>query len=221
MRFKQITHTLYRSEEPSPSETFVSLDFVKTHARLPADITDEDQLLLSYLRTAERLVETQAEIALRNQEWTLRLECIPSNSAVMTATHTGVRLEIVPVRKIVSVAYWNHQDIETDLPIDAYQFVPEHTPPVVLLPNDLNLNLSSKVALPIKIRFRCGWVETLGDGEVLVPPQPPEEARLAICELVAYWYRYREAAGSIPGSLSQDTGRIFHDLIDAVSWKLL
>lgn len=201
---------LAQTEKPDYGEPLIDLEKFKQHARLPKDLTADDDLLLTWMPIAERLVESEAEIALRDQEWTLFLTRLPTNCLFDTATHRAVRFELSPVRE-VAVKYYDADKVLQTWDEDGIYVESDGGCPLIFVPEDLCGMFSSERPLPIRIVAQCG-VESVDD--------IPEEAYLAMSQLMAHWYRFRECIGNLP---TAEAGRVFEvwqSLINQLAWRI-
>jgi uncharacterized phiE125 gp8 family phage protein len=214
-RFKDIPKTFIRVSEPDYSTPLLPLDYVKDHARIPRDVTDEDANLLSWITAAERLIEDQAEVAFRTQTWRLKMLTTPNDGPFCLAGLESIRLEILPVRS-VSVSYYDRNEDLVVLPSGEYELETDHVPPLLLVERTLRHELSRKKGFPLIIECVAGTPPN----ELDLPSHSPEAA-LAICQLVAHWYRFRECVGLAPTSDHPEVYRIFSDLMDIIKWRLL
>lgn len=198
-----------RTTEPDYSTPIVDLGLLKQHARLPSDLEDDDALLTQFCATAERTIESQTEIALREQTWTLRLRSLPTEYECINPDYVTVRLEITPVTD-VSVSFYDEDDtLVTLVEGTDYELITENVPPLLLLKIESIESLSDSKVFPITIEV------TAGDNENI-----PPEASTAISLLVAHWYRFRESVGIAPGKEHSRVFEVYQDLLDTLAWRI-
>lgn len=213
----KLKHVFSRTTSPVYSTPVVPLARLKEAARLPDDLTEDDFLLTNWCATAERLVESHAEIALREQIWTLRLPTLPRDNQLGSYEKNSIRLEIDPVTSVV-VKYYDEDDVLVTVDPSDVELEQYHVPALVILPSTLSSELSPTKTLPLIIEATCG---VAGTGDPVDTWDIPPEAITAISQLVAHWYKFREAVGLAPFPEHGEVYRIYSDLIDLLRWRML
>lgn len=202
------------------------LSLVKRHLRLPLDpgYTDDDVLLTKYVNSAERLIEDQAEITLRQKTWQLWLSEMPTAElypdyyrglrSVRDISRDNlilVRLERPPVYEITSVTYWDAGGVNRILPSTCYYLLKDASPPLMVIDSFHaaypEFSELSDIRLDRwRIEMQCG-AATL-----------PSTAETAILLLAAYFYRHPEDDGKAPPT-GTSTDRAFRDCVENLRWR--
>jgi uncharacterized phiE125 gp8 family phage protein len=183
-----------------PAALPLSLAEVRAQCRLTDDDgTDEDALLMSYVRAATEEAEDYTGLALITQDFEQRFSAFPSEMVL------GRR----PVQEVLSVA---HRDVtDTYLALDPIYRVA-----------GLNSHRSGAI---IRLGYGQFWPTIYGDAEAVrvlyragfgdTHNDVPEKIRHAIMMLVAYWFNQRESALIDPVIVEVPFG--FHRLLE--DWR--
>lgn len=166
----------------APAALPLSLAELKAHTRV--EVSDDDPLVMGYLRAAVEYVEQYTGLGLINQTWQ---QSFPAFSSRMTLYRR-------PLQAVDSVAYQDTSDVEQTLASTAYR--------VAGIGNDKSagwLSLASGQSWPspyvggepVTVTYTVGFGATHND--------VPELIRHAIMLVVATWYDYRAdlVAGSV------------------------
>jgi uncharacterized phiE125 gp8 family phage protein len=159
----------------APATEPVSLDEAKLHLRV--DISDDDNLITSYIVTARRRAEKIAGRAFVTQAWDYVLDAFPRSSIL--------EIPKPPLQTISSIKYYDGDG--TDYVFDsANYYVDGYSEPgrLVLKSSVTWPSISLREANGVIVRFIAGY----GDASDV-----PEEFKQAIYLLVAHFYENREA----------------------------
>lgn len=193
--------------EGPPENTFpVSLSQARKHCSINEHETSWDSLLEPFMLAAEKMVEGQAEIDIREKTKTLTLARWP-----LFQDYLIIRFETRPVSSIEEIRYYDEDDSVQVLASSKYEIWLGRYPPWVTVRAENVPTLSTKRAKAVEIDFKAG-----------VPAGSPINpiAELAILELTAFWFTNREAFGRIPTPADGAQGRVFQSLIDSLRWRV-
>ena len=193
----------YEIFSDSSSTPIIPLAMVKLQSRVPVAITMEDSTLLSYVNAAEKLIESVAEITLRQKVMNLNLSDWPYDGS----DYSKIRVERPPLNSVVHIKYYDGDDAQQTLSSTLYEIWSETNPPIILIKNEDLPDLSPDRTKVIEIQMSLG-------NDIVVHPN----AVLAILELCAFWFQNREAFGRIPTGSAQ--GMVFQSLIDSLRWRV-
>jgi len=181
----------------------------KLQSRIPSVSTIDDSILALYLHAAIAMIESVAEITLTQKVFNLNMSDWPNMGIPSRYSDTWlqVRLETTPVTAVNWIKYYDETD--TLQTFTDYETWLSHSPPSVLIGlSNLPVSLSSTKLKAITIQYTAGYTS--------VASLPPG-SKLAVLELVAYWYQNREAFGRMPDGVQ---GRVFQALIDTLRWRV-
>ncbi|WP_261840955.1 head-tail connector protein [Aliamphritea ceti] len=162
-----------------PAETPITLEDARVQCMLDADITDEDGLIESYIKSAMLFCEGRMNRPIIRQEKQYVGEFKSS-------------IELTPnLLTVESVDYLNTSGEKVTLPAANY-FI--NTAEIV---GKVQLLMSVPAVKtphpqPVTINFTCGY----GAAEDV-----PDDIKQAIRLLVGHWFRNREAAGAVAGEV--------------------
>lgn len=167
----------------APTTYPVDLPILHEHLRLSH--TDEDALLLDYLRAACAYVEQQTRRALMSQQWRLSLECWPSSTAL-------IELPRPPLASVESITYIGAAGLRNTVAAEQYATSsPSPLPGVAPIWGEI-----WPAARPerdsVQITYSAGYADA---------QDVPADLCNAILLLIAHWYENREA--STLGNLSE------------------
>ena len=192
-----------RTENPDPEGIpSTLLDLIKAHTRIPVSYTGWDTMLTNYARSAESLLEKQAEIAIRSQKWTMAL----SQFKYPRGGFTAERLTLRPITAIDSISYYepdNNTPVEWD---DANYSLIDGNPP--------KLYIADSVVIPTTQCRPDAWQVVMSAGDDVYSP----EAETFIATIAACWFRNPEDMGKSPSDTASK--RLTDNLIDACRWRL-
>lgn len=169
----------------APATEPVSLDELKGHARI--DLDDEDQNLRLAIRAARRLVEMITRRALITQTWDGWLDRFPYYRDQYPYREIGGTLAIPypPLGSVTHVKYYNGDGVLTTLAVTTDYTVDANSEPGRVVPAyGSTWPTTRRIPNAVNVRWVAGYGAT--------PGTVPEELRLAILQLVAYYYRERE-----------------------------
>lgn len=165
-----------------PSGLFVSLDDVKLQASI--DFTDDDALLLAYIKAATRLVEDRTgrtllpiDLEWRGESW-----------------YDPLSIPVNPLRAITEVVYLDADNAEVALDAgDWYAVELSDVVDVRFTDDFLWPTLSDRANNPVRVRLEAGYDDAAasGSGDDPALDQDPMD-RLIVMMLVAHWYQSRE-----------------------------
>lgn len=185
-----------------PAEEPVTLDEAKAHARILD--ADEDTLITSYIKAARLAVEKYTTRKLVTQSLETFMDEFPDvgdgawwgGQRQGTPVSTGITsdrsidLDWLPVQDVTQISTFNDADVESTFPATEFR-VDKNDPDL-----KARISLTEGAVWPTDLR-PTNAVRILYDvGYGLpsaAPPDVPEDIKLAIKELVAYWIRQREA----------------------------
>lgn len=156
-----------------PVIPILTVEELKTHLRI--DIPDEDQLIADYIKAATAMVESDAEIALLTQTYTLTLDEFPDWT---------IELRRPPVQSVTTLDYLDASGTSTTLDPSLYRLDNKSKPARITPAYAQFWPETYNVENAVTVTFVAG--ETTRDAA-------PDIAKQAIRLLVAHWYRGREA----------------------------
>lgn len=214
----QIRQQLVLVTAPDPV-LVCGLDLLKRHCKLPLEeeFTDDDDTLTIYEQAAERMVESHAEIMLKEQGWRLDLQELPK---LENGTWRSiVRLEKTPVTEVEKIEYIDCQGETQTLSEDYYRVYLACTPPTVWIDPAGFTSLDTKRLDAIQISF-TGGVEVDSEAEdpaAVVPCNPL--AKQAILTIVALMYQKREPVHLWSGKEIMQVPLTYQAYIDTLRWR--
>lgn len=190
---------------PNTSQPLIPLDQIKWHCRdVPdSDITDFDQLYTRYCGAAEKVVESLTENVFRQQTRKLIFQELPQcrDNGIIK-----IPLEVTPVSSITHFKYYDGDDDLQTLDAIKYETWLNSVPPFIVL-RSCNAPIFSTQRTKVgEIQYVCG--SSLS---------PPDNAMLAILELIAFWKGNPESEGRLPEKNAQS--RVFYTMINTLRWR--
>ncbi len=181
--------------EPPACEP-VTLAEAKAHARIDTDT--EDALISTLIMAARQWAEKYTGRAFITQTWCLAIdqfsagakEACEEKTAAGLEARVALNLPRAPLQSVTSVQYYNNGDQARVWPDFNYFVDTAHEPGRLALRADCAWPLSSRVVSGIAITYKAGY----GSEAALVP----EPIKMAIRQLVAFWYEYRGDIESSP-----------------------
>lgn len=208
MRWHEILKQTSIVTPPNTSSPIIPLDQIKWHCRdIPdADITDFDQLYTRYCNSAELVVESLCERAFRSQTRKIEFQEWPSYYHELRSPTVMVRIETIPVLSITHLKYYDSGDDQVTLDPTKYESWLNHDPPLVVIRSSNCPILSRERTKAVEVQFVCGYTGAI-----------PENAALAILELIAFWRMNPESEGRLPVHNAQS--RVFYTLLSTLRWR--
>lgn len=212
-----------RVESPAVTPC-LDLALVKQHLRLPTDVgfTEQDAVLTRYVNSAERLLEDQAEITLRQKTWQLwfsDLPCYYGHTVLQdilwyrTLNQVHLRLTRPPITAISWVKYYDSDNTLQTLDTAAYYLLEDASPPLLILKPTLLPDIT-QLSLDRLDRWRIEMVGGSDTESVQLDPT----AEVAILLLTAYYYRHPEDDGRAPPT-GTAADRAFKDCLENLRWR--
>lgn len=174
----------------APAKLPVTIDIAKAHARIPEGDTDEDALLMGYVRAAVNHYDGRDAYlnrALITQTWDLKLDRFPDRGDAV------LEVPLPPLQSVTSISYvdtagatqtWSSAEYQVDTAAQPGRIVPAYGYKWPSARHQLNA---------VTVRFVAGY----GDD----PADVPEEIRLAIAQLASHWHQERELLA--PGTVNR------------------
>ncbi len=153
-----------------PAVEPLGLDETRLWLRL--DATDEDQLVLAFIRAARSAVEQATRRALVAQAWRLRLDRWPHERRL--------KLPLSPIASLDAVRVFDAAGAPTLLDLAGFHIDSARGPQLVL---DTAAPAPGRIANGIEIDVTAGYGASALD--------VPEPLRMAMRLLVAHWYERR------------------------------
>ena len=185
----------------APSVEPVSLSEAKLHLRV--DVSDDDTLITSLIKSARLWCETQCGRAFISQQLRLSLDGFPADIGDFYDVETAILLArgcriLLPRPKLISVDSITHVDangVTQTLDPSSYQADLEDEPGAVLpaVSGYWPVTQYGKVNA-VQITYTAGYGPAASDVD--------ERAKIAIKLLVAHWYENREAV--LTGTVSKE-----------------
>ena len=161
----------------------VSLEEAKLHLRV--DLSDDDYLIDSLLRTAREYAEDVSGRAFCSQTWELVADAWPGDRFVLPRP---------PLVSVTSIKYTDEDGTEATFSSSYYTVDTDSEPGKVVLKSTASWPSVTLVDINgIRVRYVCGYGATAGD--------VPQRYRHAILLLAGHWYENREAiatSGAMP-----------------------
>lgn len=167
-----------------PIEEPITLDDAKDHLRV--DGTDEDALIMAYIKAARRQCELVARRAMVTQTWELALEAWPAGCYI--------QLPYPPLQSVTSVTYVDSAGVSAVMSSADYLVDTYRQPGRVSL--GYNKSWPSVTLRPgpsIVVRYVVGYG---------APKDVPETYKQAIKLLVGHYYENREAVVIQAGAMA-------------------
>jgi uncharacterized phiE125 gp8 family phage protein len=176
-----------------PAAAPISLAEVKAQTRVEG--SEEDALLMGYVRSATDAVEQLTGLKLLDQEWEWSLDAF---AFAFPHRCSWIRLPLAPLLSIVSIVYQDTTGAVQTLPVDTYLIrgLGSVQPAQLILAPGKTWPSTWHGPGAVLIRARYGWVDHNGI---------PEGLRQAVMMLASYWFGQREAA-----SIGPDSGPVSH-----------
>lgn len=184
---------------PDENDPAVSLEELKAH--LHVDFDDDDGLIDSLGRTAERYLDGYTGIlgiCLVEQTWSQSFPSFPCGESYLceNVMRNVLRLKLEPALSIVSVKYYNSAGTLTTVATDQYRLLSDVLGPFVAsIPGASAFWPSSTQtrADAVVVEYKAGYG---GAADV------PEPIRAWIKRQVSEWYENRESSGAATVSIS-------------------
>lgn len=171
----------------SPTVEPVTLAEAKVYCRIDSDLTDEDDLLSSFISVAREQLEVHMGRALAPQTLRLVLDDFPRSGVI--------RIPRPPLVEVESVVYddidGEEQEIDAENYIVNFAGLPGTIRPVTSWPD------AATAPGSVRITYRCGYATPVpmdgeeGEGEAEAEPLPAR-ARQAMLYMINHMYEYRE-----------------------------
>ena len=203
MLWPEINKSLNRIEY-TDSGLPVSLDLVKSHARIATDIDDFDTVLITYVYAAEKMIE-DAGLLIRNQTWRLTFQTLPH---VMSGDFNVLPIHIHPVPVITSVKYRKTDRTQVSLTEDDQYRVYGTYDPILL-----GIDCGSSLITDVSDEMDAWEVEA-----AVSVDEVPEAAKCAIAVACAYWFRNPEAFAN--KQFDKSTNLAFDGLVNSLSRRI-
>jgi uncharacterized phiE125 gp8 family phage protein len=169
-----------------PAVLPITLNELKAHARF--DLSDEDALLVGYLRAAVDHIESSNGLALVAQTWRWVVDGFPLQCC------DWIRLPIVPVLTVSSITYLDGTGAQQTLDPGDYQLSGDRITPK---PPSTSWPATWHGLDTVVITFDAGF----GPDHNFVP----EDLRQVVMMIAAYWFAQREVA-----SIGPEHGPVSH-----------
>lgn len=170
--------------ETAPAVEPISLTEAKLHCRV--DVSDDDTLITSLIKTAREVVEGIARRALITQTWNLVLDEFPEGDEIS--------IPRPPLQSVVHIKYKDQDGDESTFSSGDYIVNTDAEPGKVVLAYGASWPSTSLYpTAAITVQFKAGF----GDASTDVP----ERYRQAMLLLTGHWYENREAiatTGAVP-----------------------
>lgn len=164
-----------------PSKLLLTLDEAKAHARIPEGDTDEDALIIGYVRSATEHFDGRDGYlgrALLTQTWDLKFDRFPGFS------DEPIEVPLPPLQSVTSITYVDTAGATQTWASSEYD-VDTHSEPGRILPGYNYRWPSTRDQInAVTLRFVAGYGAD--------PADVPERIRLATAQLAAHWYQERE-----------------------------
>ena len=175
----------------------ITLAEAKAHVRIDTTVTEDDTMLLGYIRAATDQAERYLGRSLITQTWTLYLNCFLDET----------RLPRSPVQSVTSVKYDDTADAEQTLSATIYEAdTVAFSGRVVLRPSQVWPTLTATSDIN---RVRIEYVAGYGDN----PTDVPDVIKQGILFLVAHFFEERQvmAIGTIATTLQRTVAALWED----------
>ncbi len=156
----------------APTQVIMDAAELRAHSRI--DITDEDDLLDSYIAAATEMLETDIQRALLTQTWRLSLDRFPSDV---------IELRVCPVIAVSSVTYLDGAGDTQTLATSVYTADTANEPGRITLKYGQTWPTTYLQANAVTVTFTAGYSSVLA---------VPELAKQAVRMLVGHWFNNRE-----------------------------
>lgn len=200
-----------------PATEPVTLAEAKAHARIPADLTDDDAYVQTLIAAAREKVESIVARSFVAQTWEWTFDAFPYGGgyynreirqsgvgpAWMPGWYLPIELPRAPVQSVTSITYRDSTGAVQTLPPEAYEIVQGE--PVQVAP--VYGTLWPTVAPwpnAVAVTFVSGYATV------------PAVAKLAMLQLVSHWYSRREpiVTGTIVAAIPYQV----ESILDAIDW---
>lgn len=166
----------------APATEPVTTAEAKLH--LKVDITDDDTLIAGLVVAARRWIEDITGIRMVSQTWNYYLDSFPDAAVI--------KLPLGPVSAVSSIKSTDSAGAVTTFSTGSYVTDLVSLPARVVLKSSASWPSNNlREVNGVDIEFVTGWANAAA---------VPEELKLAVKMLVAYWYENREAAAGAVGS---------------------
>lgn len=171
-----------------PAVELVTLDQAKKFCRIESK--DEDPLVTDLVAAARRRCEMRMRQAYITQVWDQYCDGFPAGGC-------GLELKRSPVQSVTSITYYPAAGGSATVSAADYYLEAFRT-------RGARIHLNIDKAWPSAVlRVTDGVVVRFSAGFGAAPEQVPEHVRLAIKQLVAFWYQNREATEQIPAAIDE------------------
>lgn len=143
-----------------PSVLPVSLDEIKEHLRIEPDVSTDNRLLDSLVRSATEQVENMTRRQLCSATWDLILDAFP----LYTRTNplASIELPMPPLQDVVSITYVDQDGVTQTMLSGAYTVDADSEPGRVYPAYGTFWPLALDAPGSVTVRFSCGWVSPYG-----------------------------------------------------------
>lgn len=173
-----------------PLELPVSLAEAKNLLKLDEDLTEDDALVVSFIRAAVEHAQDYQSRKFITQTWELVLPAFPASGVI--------QLPFGKLQAVISVSYRNTSGNLQTLPDTAYQVDTSGILGKLALDT---IPSTASVSDAVRIQFICGYGDNPGD--------VPEVTRTAILFIIKQWYDKRgERVSLLAAERMLYTGRI-------------
>lgn len=181
-----------------PTVEPISLADVKTHLRIAADDTSQDDVLNQIIPDARAYAEQYTQRALATQ----------TIEVTQDAFADVIELPYPPIQSIEFVKYIDSAGEEQDLGAEYYTLNAYAEPPQLVQPWDVAWPLARAVPNAVRIRYVAGY----DDGADEPLNRIPLTLKRALLLLVGAWYEYPEAFTETQREIQETPTRV-HDLL--------
>lgn len=192
-----------------PDGELVTLEEIKNHCRVDADITEDDDLLRFLVETAIERAEDYTKRSFAQRVLLLTLTDFPRGC--WAPYQTQIYLPGAPVQEVIAVKYVDPSGETQTLAASAYQVALDDDPPYICVPvGSLSWPSTRWQTDAVTIEYKAGYAR-IGS-----PPDAstvPKKALQAVRLLVGHWYRNRE-------SVSVETRQVPAELPQGFEWAL-
>lgn len=162
------------------------------------------------IQAAREMVEANAQVALMNQTWVLKLDGWPTGEPV-------IDLHIHPVQSITSVTYLDETGASQPWSSANYQLIRSKFRSLLFKPDaDVEFpTITTTIRRPITITFLAGYPDPTTDTtDAMKRAKVPRAATMAMSLLLGHWFRNRESV--LVGSSSKEIELSYRDLLNTI-----
>ena len=105
----------------------ITLQKARYHAKVDADRTEEDWLILAAITAARQLAETQLGRRLITQTWRITIDSFIDTQAMwnsIASSSIAIEIPLSPLQSILSIKYFDSNNVEQTLDPAAYEYDP-------------------------------------------------------------------------------------------------